>query len=105
MTEINLDQAIAHNEEAVSFLIQSWRESLARKRQRHGDSFDEVLAMMDLGTRLSRMPREAAITILISTINRLANMPDYNPVPDEIAGLDFEVDLETPEGGESDGDQ
>jgi len=98
---IELDQALAQNENAVTQLIQNWRASLERKRERHGDGFDESLAMMDLGSRLARMPREAAITVLMSTINRLAKMPDYNPVPAEIAGLDFDFDPEAPEGGES----
>lgn len=91
-------------DKGLSELVQTWRESLDRKRERHGAAFDEDKAIQDLYARLAGLPAIPMVAVLAGAIDRLAKMPDYqpvaansvnsNPVPAEIADLDFDFDFE-----------
>lgn len=88
---MNADELFSQMQEQLDGLIVMWRESLARKQERHGEHFDEHKAMPDLWARLKDMPPGPMAALLASALNRLAHMEDYNPIPIEIAGLDFET--------------
>lgn len=91
----NADEMFAHLDDQLSDLIREWRESLDRKRERHGEQFDDRKAITDLWARLKGMPAPMAVALVVASIDRLAHMEDYNPIPAQIAGLDFETpDLE-----------
>jgi hypothetical protein len=92
-----MDQSYAKLQTSLDELIELWRASLARKRERHGEKFDHALATQDLYVRLHHISEEAVPALLAAAVDRLARMPDFVPNP-EIADLDFDFDPE--EGGE-----
>jgi hypothetical protein len=97
MNNYELDQGKAEVEYTVTELIAEWRRSLDRKRERHGENFDEGKAIEDLFVRLLGMDSAPKSAVLAAAINRLAKMPDYNPVPSEIAELDFDFEVDEEE--------
>lgn len=90
MNTHKLDQAMTDANEGLEWLITHWRESLQRKHERHGETFDEAKAVADLHSRLTQMSRYALSIAFAVAINRLAQMEDYAPTPG-IADLDFQT--------------
>ena len=84
-----LDQTIAFAEENLTKIVQEWRESLERKKERHGNKFDHNKAVTHLFDMLAKAPNVSAVAAL--AIDRLASMPDPM-LPDELAALDFDFD-------------
>jgi hypothetical protein len=88
------DQSYASLQEGLDELITDWRASLSRKRERHGEKFDSAKATYDLFHRLAHAPRQALASFAAVAVDRLAHMPDYNPVPAELLALDFSYDVQ-----------
>jgi hypothetical protein len=86
----NIDQGYAFLNEGLDDLVERWRASLGRKQERHGDKFDAALALPDLVSRLCGAPYEMLLAVASSAVDRLAKMPDFNAVPDELAALDYD---------------
>lgn len=85
------NEKFSNLEASMDNLIAQWRESLARKQERHGDDFAEYLAVTDLYDMLKLASKGQVAALAAHAINRLAHMEDYNPIPTEIADLDFET--------------
>ncbi len=91
-----LDQGYALANTGLDSMITLWRQSLERKRGRHGDKFEEAKALPDLASRLAGLHPETLLVLAATAIDRLSKMEDYTPIPAAIVDLDFES------GGEAD---
>lgn len=98
-----MDQDWAKNKTEFDGLLSEIRASRARKQERHGDKFDGNLAIEYQARNLQQAPPAVLALIAAMALDRLAQMEDFNSIPEELAALDFDVDLDAPEGGEVDG--
>ena len=90
MSHINkIDQRYAEAQEALDLITEQVRESLARKRERHGEKFDNAKALYHLFPRFHGMNEQAKTILLSTALFRLAQTED--PFA-EIADLDFDFD-------------
>lgn len=101
-TMSQVDQAWAKHKDEFEHLLTEIRTSRVRKIERHGDKFDANLAISDQVHNLTNAPHHVLAMIAAIALDRLAQMPDFDPLPVALTELDFEVDLEAPEGGEPD---
>jgi hypothetical protein len=107
----SLDQGYALLQESLDEVVNDWRASLGRKAERHGEKFDPAAAFTDLLSRMAHSSPRMVITMAAAAVDRLAKMADYSPVPDTLAGLDFDIpdwdedtDWGAPDGGPEEGE-
>src|SRR3954471_17588804 len=84
-----IDQAYVEAHDAQDGLVDQVRASLERKRERHGDKFEQAKALPDLFNKVQGLPREVRTAVLAAALQRLATENEPDPFAD-IADLDFD---------------
>jgi hypothetical protein len=88
------DQSFADLNHQLDVVVNGARKSNKRKMHRHGKNFDPDMATIDSINLFHKMDHQALAVLAGMAVQRLAKMPDYVPVPEQIAALDFTVDID-----------
>lgn len=91
-----VDQLHAKAQAEVDDLVGRHRAYRARQQDKRGDQFDNnqiIAGRFGLLTAAHLNPQALTLALAIA-VDRLAQLPDFNPVDDVLADLDFEPTLD-----------
>lgn len=87
------EQAFAEAQATLTNMVNAVRASRGRKAERHGEKFDEALAIKDTAKGFKNVNTHALANCLAAALHRLAVLPDVDDfVFPALTDLDFDPD-------------